>query len=272
MAGRIDIRDLAFGYTDKTEDRIFSNINISLKPGEVFCLLGPNGSGKSTLLKCISRLLKPAKGQVAIDGKDLNTMSPGHIAGKLGYVPQSLVSAFPFTVEEIVVMGRASRISMISSPSKRDRGKARESMEKIGIAHLARRPCNRLSGGEWQLVLIARALTQSPRVLLLDEPTSHLDLGNQVKILEKVNGLSKEGITIIMASHFPDHAFLNADQAGILKNRSMAVSGKPDQVLTEKVLSATYGISVRVIEVLDGINRKICVPVLKRHERITENI
>ncbi len=263
MTGRVHIKNLSFGYTDKTEDLIFSNINILLNPGEVFCLLGPNGSGKSTLLKCISRLLKPATGRVAIDDEDLNTMSPGHIAGKLGYVPQGLVLVFPFTVEEIVIMGRASRISMISSPSKQDKDKAWDSMEKIGITHLARRPCNRLSGGEWQLVLIARALTQSPRVLLLDEPTSHLDLGNQVKILEKVNSLSKEGITIIMASHFPDHAFLNADQVGILKDHSMKSLGKPDRVLTEEVLSATYGINIRVIEVLDGINRKICVPILK---------
>ena len=130
---------------------------------------------------------------------------------------------------------------------------------------------NRLSGGEWQLVLIARALTQSPRVLLLDEPTSHLDLGNQVKILEKVGSLSRDGITIIMASHFPDHAFLHADQVGILKNRSMAVSGKPDQVLTEEVLFSTYGIHIRVVEVLDGINRKICIPVLKINESRGEN-
>jgi len=271
MAGRVDIQDLSFGYTDKAEDSIFSGIHFSLEPGEVFCLLGPNGSGKSTLLKCISRVLTPASGSVAIDGENLNAMSPAKIAGKLGYVPQSLVSAFPFTVEEIVVMGRASRISMISSPSKQDKDKALESMEKIGIAHLARRPCNRLSGGEWQLVLIARALTQSPRVLLLDEPTSHLDLGNQVKILEKVGSLSRDGITIIMASHFPDHAFLHADQVGILKNRSMAVSGKPDQVLTEEVLFSTYGINIRVIEVLDGIDRKICVPVLKKNESRGEN-
>jgi len=271
MTGRVDIKNLSFGYTDKIEDLIFSDIHITLKPGEVFCLLGLNGSGKSTLLKCIARLLKPATGHVTIDGKDLTAMSPGHIAGKLGYVPQSLVSAFPFTVEEIVIMGRASQISMISSPSRQDKDKARDSMEKIGIAHLARRPCNRLSGGEWQMVLIARALTQSPRVLLLDEPTSHLDLGNQVKILEKVNSLSKEGITIIMASHFPDHAFLNADQVGILKGRSMKALGKPDKVLTEEVLFATYGIHIRVIEVLDGINRKICVPVLKRNESMKEN-
>ncbi len=264
MIGRIDIRHLSFGYSDQKEDAVFTNITMSLEPGQVFCLLGPNGSGKSTLLKCITRLLKPARGMVTIDGENITASSSNKIAKKLGYVPQSLVSAFPFTVEEIVVMGRASKISMISSPSKKDQDKARESMERIGIAHLARRPCNRLSGGEWQLVLIARALTQSPRVLLLDEPTSHLDLGNQVKILEVVNTLSRDGITIIMASHFPDHAFLNADQVGILKGGSMKTLGNPDKVLTEEVLFSTYGIRIRVIEMFEGINRKVCVPVLKQ--------
>ena len=265
MTGRVDIRHLSFGYTDREADHVFSDINLSIDPGGVFCLLGPNGSGKSTLLRCIARLLTPATGTVAIDGKNLRTLSSGMIARRLGFVPQSLVSAFPFTVEDIVIMGRASRISMISSPSQKDRDKAFASMERIHIAHLAKRPCNRLSGGEWQQVLIARALTQSPGVLLLDEPTSHLDLGNQIKILEVVDSLSKEGITIIMASHFPDHAFLTADKVGILKGKSMVALGDPDDVLSEKILAATYGITIRVIRVLEGVNRKICVPVLHQN-------
>lgn len=272
MTGRVEVSHLCFGYSGKKEDQIFSGVSFALEPGEVFCLLGPNGSGKSTLLKCMSRLLKPASGCVTIDGEDLSAMSQAKIAGKLGYVPQSLISIFPFSVEEIVVMGRAAQIHMTSSPSKKDRDKALDSMEKIGIAHLAKRPCNRLSGGEWQLVLIARALTQSPSVLLLDEPTSHLDLGNQVKILEKVSALSKEGMTIIMASHFPDHAFLSADTVGILKHKAMITLGKPDHVLTEEALYATYGISIRVIAIKEGVNRKICIPVLNKKKGLKENL
>ncbi len=263
MTGCVEISRLSFGYTEQAEDRILTDINISLESGEVFCLLGPNGSGKSTLLKCIINLLKPAFGSVLIDGEDISLMGSRKIARKTGFVPQSLVSAFPFTAEEIVIMGRASQIGMISSPSKTDRDKAMTSMEKIGIVHLAKKICNRLSGGEWQMVLIARALAQSPGVLLLDEPTSHLDMGNQIKILEVVKSLSEEGITIIMASHFPDHAFLSAGKVGILKEGGLAVLGKPGDVLSEEVLQATYGIQIRVIQVLEGINRKICVPVLK---------
>ncbi len=262
MAGSIKIENLSFRFTK--EDPVFSHVSFNLDQGEVFCLLGPNGSGKSTLLKCIAQLLPPLTGSVFLDTENLGQLPAGKIAKRLGFVPQSLVSAFPFKVADIVVMGRASRISVVSSPSKTDQHHAIKAMEKLGIAHLAQRPCNRLSGGEWQMVLIARALTQSPRVLLLDEPTSHLDLGNQIKILEVVDSLSKEGMTIIMASHFPDHAFLSAHKVGILKNKSLKGVGAPDQVLTQTLLEDTYGTPIRIIRVGNGVNRKICVPLLKK--------
>lgn len=263
MAGSIKIENLSFRFTK--EDPVFSHVSFNLNQGEVFCLLGPNGSGKSTLLKCIAQLLSSPTGKVLLDRENLGQLPSGKIAKLLGFVPQSLVSAFPFKVADIVVMGRASRISVVSSPSKTDQRHAIKAMEKLGIAHLAQRPCNRLSGGEWQMVLIARALTQSPRVLLLDEPTSHLDLGNQIKILEVVDSLSKEGMTIIMASHFPDHAFLSAHKVGILKNKSLKGVGHPDQVLTQTLLEDTYGTPIRIIRVGNGVNRKICVPLLKKN-------
>lgn len=263
MHGRIDITGLAFGYTE--QDPIFSDIDICLEPGQVFCLLGPNGSGKSTLLKCIMQVLTPGAGRVEVDGKDLSGLRANQIAEKLGFVPQTLVSAFPFTVADIVVMGRASQIRMTASPSKKDHAMAMTSLEKMGIVHLAKRPCNQLSGGEWQQVLIARALTHSPRILLLDEPTSHLDIGNQVKILEIVNRLAKDGITIIMASHFPDHAFLTAHQVGILKNGRLMALGNPEDTLNEDILFNTYGIHIRVLKLARGINRNICIPMLHPH-------
>ncbi|MDD9302299.1 MAG: ABC transporter ATP-binding protein [Desulfobacter sp.] len=231
MAAQVSIRNLSFGYHTATP--VFKGINLDLDQGEVFCLLGPNGSGKSTFLKSVARLLPPTTGQVKINGENLSGLSFQNIAMLLGFVPQNLVSAFPFYVADVVVMGRANR------------------------------PCNRLSGGEWQLVLIARALTQSPKILLLDEPTSHLDLGNQIKILETVAGLSRDKITIIMATHFPDHAFISADQAAILKSGVFQEIGPPSQVLTDETLKAAYGINVKVVKVLD--NRKICIPLLKEN-------
>jgi iron complex transport system ATP-binding protein len=260
MAGSIKIENLSFGYT--RQDPIFSQVSFHLDPGEIFCLLGPNGSGKSTLLKCIAQLLVSPTGRVMLDTENLGQLPAKKIAKLLGFVPQSLVSAFPFTVADIVVMGRASRIGMTASPSRTDQHHAASAMEKLGIAHLAQRPCSRLSGGEWQMVLIARALTQSPRVLLLDEPTSHLDLGNQIKILEVVDSLSKEGMTIIMASHFPDHAFLSAHKVGILKNKSLKGVGPPDRVLNQALLEATYETPLRVFTIGNEIDRKICVPLL----------
>lgn len=262
MAGSINIENLSFGFSRQAP--IFSHISFNLDPGEVFCLLGPNGSGKSTLLKCIAQLLHSPTGSVLLDNENLGQLDSGKIARLLGFVPQSLVSAFPFKVADIVVMGRASRISLVSSPSKTDQHQAQSAMERLGIAHLAQRPCNCLSGGEWQMVLIARALAQSPRVMLLDEPTSHLDLGNQIKILEVVDSLSREGMTIIMASHFPDHAFLSAHKVGILKNNSLMGLGAPDQVLTQDLLEATYDTPIRVLRVGEGVDRKICVPLLKK--------
>lgn len=265
MHTSVDITGLAFGYTES--EPIFSGIDLRLERGQVFCLLGPNGSGKSTLLKCIMQLLTPAAGRVVVDGEDLSGLGANQIAAKLGFVPQTLVSAFPFTVEEIVVMGRASQIRMTASPAKKDHDMAMASLEKMGIAHLALRPCNQLSGGEWQQVLIARALTHSPQVLLLDEPTSHLDIGNQVKILEIVNRLAEDGITILMASHFPDHAFLTAHQVAILKNGRLQALGNPDDTLCEDALFDTYDIHIRVVTVAEGINRKICIPVLQENNR-----
>jgi iron complex transport system ATP-binding protein len=265
MHGSVDITSLSFGYTES--DPIFSGINLRLAPGQVFCLLGPNGSGKSTLLKCIMQVLTPKAGRVAVDGQDLSGLSANRIAAKLGFVPQSLVSAFPFTVAEIVVMGRASQIPMTASPSSKDRDLAMAALERMGIQHLALRPCHQLSGGEWQQVLIARALTHSPHILLLDEPCSHLDIGNQVKILEIVNRLARDGITILMASHFPDHAFLTAHQVGILKNGRLLALGNPDDTLCESVLYDTYGIHIRVVTVKKEVNRKICIPVLQEINR-----
>ena len=273
MRGSFKVHNVGYRYPDTSSQTVFSGINIQLEKGEIFCLLGANGSGKSTLLKCIVNLLSDFDGDILIEDEPVKSMSPKAVASKIGYVPQSLVSAFPFSVEDIVVMGRASKIGLISTPSGRDRKKALEAMDRIRISHLAGRTCNRLSGGEWQMVLIARALTQSPDILILDEPTSHLDIGNQVRILEVASHLSSQGITIIMASHFPDHAFLHADQVGILKDGLMQIKGPPNDVLTDAVLSDTYGVNIGVIDIAGEYRRKICLPRLREFkERKNERL
>ncbi|MCX5812933.1 MAG: ABC transporter ATP-binding protein [Proteobacteria bacterium] len=260
MQDSLRIEGLSFSYSGNLADAVFREVNLFVEPGSVFCLLGPNGTGKSTLLKCISGLLYPGKGRVLVHGRDISLLRAADVARELGYVPQSQVSAFPFLVEDIVVMGRAPHLNVFASPKPRDVQIAYDSMETVGIVSLAKRPCTNLSGGEWQLTLIARALAQEPRIMVLDEPTSHLDMGNQMKILRVVQGLAERGLAIIMASHFPDHAFLLASQVAILNYGRIVQQGSPEEVITDDNMCDTYGVDVKVLYVGEGVDRKACFP------------
>ena len=203
-------------------------------------------------------------GQDPVRRGELANFKLHECARRIGYVPQGLTSAFPFRVKDIIVMGRAPHLSILASPSKRDMDMAYEAMETTGISHLADRPCNAVSGGEWQLTLIARSLVQKPQILLLDEPTSHLDLGNQMRILQVIKELTSDGMTIIMASHFPDHAFLVAHTVAILNKGKIVELGAPDDVITEENLRSTYGVEVRVVCAGEPVERKVCFPALKK--------
>ena len=263
MTARLDADDIAFSYSQDLTAAVFHNVSFSVQPGDVFCLLGPNGTGKSTLLKCLGGLLRVQQGRILFDSRSISNFKLPEIARIIGYVPQGLLSAFPFRIKDIVVMGRAPHLSILASPSQRDMDLALESMKTVGILHLADRPCNSVSGGEWQLTLIARALVQEPQILLLDEPTSHLDLGNQMKILQVIKDLSTAGMTIIMASHSPDHAFLIANVAAILNNGGISQIGAPDTVITEEHLRLAYGVDVQVV---CAGGRKVCFPALKKED------
>jgi len=166
-------------------------------------------------------------------------------------------------VREVVVMGRAPHLNTLASPSKRDVDVANQMIEETGITHLADRSCHQISAGEWQMVLIARALTQQPDVLLFDEPTSHLDIGNQVRILDSIRRLSRRGFTIVMASHVPDHAFMAGDRVAILKDRRLIALGRPDAVITGEMLHRAYGVEVWVADLSAEAGRRVCVPVLR---------
>lgn len=269
MEASISVRHIAFGYTDNPDASVFRDVSFSVAKGEVFCLLGPNGSGKSTLLKCLSGLLRPREGDILLDGDDIRSLRPADTAKRIGYVPQSQVSAFPYLVRDIVVMGRAPHLGALSSPSEKDYAIAFRSMETVGVEGFAERPCTTLSGGEWQLTLIARALAQRPRILLLDEPTSHLDMGNQMKILHVVRNLSEAGLAIVMASHFPNHALLVASRAAVLHGGKIVDQGAPEGVITESRMKRTYGVDVKIVHLGDGVDRKVCVPSLKGDTNVT---
>lgn len=260
-AVRIRVQNLTFNYGDKGAD-VFRDVSFDINEGDVISLLGPNGTGKSTLLKCIAGVLD-SHGRIFLDGKDVDEMHHNAIAAKIAYVPQTQVSPFPYPVKEIVMMGRASHLGLFSSPGMHDEDICNEAMRRVGIEYLADRPCTRISGGEWQLVLIARAIAQESGILLLDEPTSHLDLGNQMRILETINSLSAAGFTIMVATHFPDHALLTSNRAAILKDGLLSDLLEPEKIITEDMIARTYGVDVKIIQHESLGKRKMIVPMLK---------
>jgi iron complex transport system ATP-binding protein len=252
----LEVKSLAFSYENRP---VFEDVSFSLKKGEIMCILGPNGAGKSTLIKCIAGVLKPTAGSILIQGKDTASLGSKGIARCTGYVPQKNEVVFPFSVLDFVVMGRAPHLSMFASPGTEDIELAKESLIKVGISDLAQRPVASLSGGQSQMVLIARALVQKPSLLLLDEPTSHLDFGNQILVLQTVQKLASLGMSIVMNTHMPDHAFLVGNRAAALTEGRLVAMGEVETVVTSKMMSSLYGVNVAVREIED-MKRKVCLP------------
>ena len=250
-----EVRNISFSYEG---EEIFSDISFSIDKGDVLCILGPNGTGKTTLIKCLNGLHDIDSGEILINGRNIKRLSFREISTHIGYIPQSHVPSFPFKVLD-VVMGRAPYLNLTDSPKKEDIEIALNALKTLGIEHIMDKEYTNLSGGERQLVFLARILCQQPDILILDEPTSHLDFGNQIKLLEIIDNLSKAGLSIIMSSHFPDHAFLSSNKVAILKDKKFIDFGTPDEVVTEENLRRAYSIDVKLIELDD--KRKVCVPL-----------
>jgi iron complex transport system ATP-binding protein len=255
----LEVRALAFGYAGRNVGR---DVSVALVPGEVLCVLGPNGSGKTTLFKTVLGLLPPQAGTVALDGADLRSLSRVAIARLAGYVPQGYPAHFAYTVREFVLMGRAPHVATLATPGKRDRDIAMQALHVMGIAALADRALTEISAGERQLALIARALAQEARVLIMDEPTASLDFGNQVRVLEKIGELARQGIAIAFSTHDPDHAFLAAQRALLLSEGRMLALGTPREVIREETLERLYKVSVQVLAVQGGMHT--CLPRLEK--------
>ncbi len=256
------LKDASFAY-DPAMGNIFSRINMAINDGDSICLLGPNGCGKTTLLKCIGNLLTLNNGSICIDDRDIKLIPHNEISRKIGYVPQIHVPTFPFSVLEMVLMGRSPHIGTFSAPDEEDICCAEESLRTVGIYHLKDRPYTMISGGERQLVMFARVLCQRPSLLLLDEPTSHLDYGNSIRFLDILEQIVTPGMPVIMTSHFPDHAFLISQKVAIMKGGRIIAFGTTDEVITEENLQSIYDIEVRVIYLDGPVHRKVCVPIRK---------
>ncbi|MCR4419759.1 MAG: ABC transporter ATP-binding protein [Clostridia bacterium] len=254
----LEVRDAAFSYDGRKA--VFEGLNLTVEPGEVFCLLGPNGCGKTTLLRCIAGMERLRRGEVLIDGRSLERMRRKEVATLIGYIPQEHGSAFPYTVLQIVLMGRAPYLNVFSSPSAQDVLLAEAALERVGMSHLRDRRYTGISGGEKQMVLIARVLAQQPRVLLLDEPTSHLDFRNQTLVLSMIRKLATaQRLTIIMTSHSPNDVFALADRVALMGYGGFIAAGRPGEVLTDENLSRTYRMPVKVYGML---HHRFCVPAL----------
>jgi iron complex transport system ATP-binding protein len=257
----LEVKHAEFKYK-LSKKPVFKDINISVDSGEIFCILGPNGVGKTSLLKCISGLLPLSKGKILCRGTDIQRMKRIQTARIIAYVPQIHYPVFAYSVLDMVLMGRTPYLGYFSFPDPNDEQIARNAIESLGISDLSDRSYTEISGGERQLVMLARALAQKPEVIILDEPTSHLDYGNQVRILSLIYHLSRKGTAVIMTSHNPDHALMVADKVGIMFDQSINKVDVPQKVITEEILSQIYGIRVTLKQ--DDDFGKICVPKLNK--------
>lgn len=257
----LTVNDLAYSYSPKRE--ILRKVNFSIESNDILCLLGPNGTGKTTLLRCILGLNRINKGEVIINGKNLKDMPQKERAKLMAYVPQAYTLSFPYSVIEVVLMGRTAHLVNGRRPSKKDLNIAYGALESLGILHLKDRLFNEISGGERQMVLVARAIAQRAKILIMDEPTANLDYGNQVKMLKVVNELSDLGYAILMTSHFPDHAFLACNRVALLKGGEIISRGTPEEIVTSENLTSLYDTSIFVTNAdVDGDVKKVCIPII----------
>jgi iron complex transport system ATP-binding protein len=264
----LEIKDIIAGYqstqgagqTAASQD-VLKGINFKAIRGEVTAILGPNGSGKTTLFRCISGQLKPKSGAIYLENQDITTLTPKKRAKLLSCVPQDHEPPFPYSVFDVILMGRTAHVKTFSMPSGRDYMKAGEAIEEVGIAGLRDRRYTMLSGGERQLVLMARAIAQDTSVLLLDEPTSHLDFRNQLLVLKKVRDIvMRKGLITLMTIHDPNLAAFFSDRVVMINNGSVVSDGKPSQIISEESLKLLYGIDVSV---LHHNGMRIIIPFIK---------
>lgn len=251
------INDLRFSYpgSDRT---VLDGVSLEIASGDVLSILGPNGAGKSTLLSCMVGLLQPDSGSISLSGQNISSLSVQNIAKTVSFVPQTVSPTFAYSVFEFVLMGRAPLISTFGKPGRKDREAASRALDRMGISHLKDRAFTEISGGERQQATIARAIVRDPKVILFDEPTAHLDFGNQLRTLTVIKELSRDGFTTVITTHNPDHAIMLGGRAAILDRNGLLTSGSVDELIREDTLSKVYGADLKVRYVED-VGRKVCL-------------
>lgn len=234
----LNVDNLSFRYGSA---EVFSRVSFRVEDGQMCGLFGPNGSGKTTLFKCCLNFLDYPTGQVRIGGEDVKEKTINEMARLVAYVPQEHKPAFPYLVKEVVLMGRTPHMGGVFGIRKTDKAKALEALNLLGITHLAERPYNQLSGGQRQLVLIARALAQDTKVLFLDEPTASLDFKNQILIWQLLQRIAHQGTTVFVCTHDPNHVLWFCGQAVVMGNGGVIADGPPAEAINTDTLTRIYG-------------------------------
>lgn len=255
----IKVENLCFSYGSR---EVLHGLDFEIPDGCLVNVLGPNGVGKSTLFRCILGLNQNYSGHVLVNGKDVKKLSIRERAREVSYIPQSHAPVYDYEVLDVVLMATGSDLKMLSNPGCAQRRRAYEALERIGIERFAHRRYTQISGGEQQLVLIARALAQNAKTIVMDEPTSALDYGNTVRVLSCVRQLAREGLSIVQSTHNPDHAFLYSDKTLVLRDGRVDAYGNPRDVITSELISGLYDVEVEVSS-LYGDRVRVCVP---KHE------
>ena len=256
----LEIQKVRGGYGNGD---IVKGVSCCADSGEVLCLVGPNGCGKTTLFRLILGSIPITGGSIRIDGRDIQSLSPREQANLIAYIPQYHTPVFSYTVLDVVIMGRASHFSSFEVPKAVDREAAFAALEKVNAVHLANKKYTALSGGQRQLILIARAICQSAKVFVMDEPGANLDYANQQLLMEVIGGLAENGYCIVMSTHSPEQPASVGSKVLLMKEEMVAGFGTPRQVITPENMQAVYDIEMDVITIQDryGVERTICLPV-----------
>lgn len=241
----LSVENGCYGY----KREILKNVNFSAESGEVLAVLGPNGAGKTTLLKCIIGFLKWKSGKSMLDGEDISKIPQRELWKKIAYVPQAKSAVYSYSVREFVLLGRSSHIDIFSKPSEKDKKIAENAMKRLGIEFLSEKKCSEISGGEMQMVLIAKALASEAELLILDEPESNLDFKNQLLVLDTISKLARDGTACIFNTHYPAHALRRADKAILLGKNGEMLFGTTASVVTEKNIERAFGVKTVISEV-----------------------
>lgn len=249
-----------FSYNKK---KVLHDVSFSVESGEILAVLGSNGAGKTTMLRCMMGLLPWKSGRSTIDGKPVSEFTPRQLWSRISYVPQARGSAFTYPAREMVLLGRSAHLGTLKQPGPQDVEIAGRAMEDVGILHLADKNCNQMSGGELQMVLIARALTAEPQLLVLDEPESNLDFKNQLIILNTIHRLAKErGISAIVNTHYPAHALKLSNKALLLNGEEPNQYGPASDIISEENIRTSFGVNASIHDFwADGVRYSTVVPL-----------